>query len=227
MHVGAVDIRNALSRSLDLRLSSTVIFDYPTPAALSEHIAALLQARASPPRAASATPTSDAADSPPTGTKRLVGVTAAVYRLPGSGNGGTATPLSGLLPLPTDSGNVLPLARWDVDTAALTSASDAAHSNPVSQIRFAHLLRGVDTFDSRLFGSTGVEAALVDPQQRLLLECVAEAILPAGCSADAVQHDVSPARQVRGFNVACIAKLIAMGDVPCLHSCAGHIHVSS
>ena len=46
-----------------------------------------------------------------------------------------------------------------------------------SQVRFAHLLHGVEAFDPRLFSMDGLEASFMDPQQRLLLECIAEAFL--------------------------------------------------
>ena len=46
-----------------------------------------------------------------------------------------------------------------------------------SQVRFAHLLHGVEAFDARAFGTDGTEAGLMDPQQRLMLESVAEAIV--------------------------------------------------
>ena len=54
-------------------------------------------------------------------------------------------------------------------------SSDLLHACP--QVRFAHLLHGVEAFDARAFGTDGTEASLMDPQQRLMLECVAEAVL--------------------------------------------------
>jgi acyl carrier protein len=44
--LGAVELRNSLEGRLGVRLSSTLTFDYPTAAAIADHIAAQLQSRA-------------------------------------------------------------------------------------------------------------------------------------------------------------------------------------
>jgi hypothetical protein len=200
-------MRNALERALDVRLPSTLVFDYPTPAALSEHITDLLQSRAGAPRTAINLPISAAPRRTLAGKTRHVGIMAAVHRLPGGIRGGTAM-LPGVLTPADDSGTVLPLARWDIDTAAMAAASDVGHGKPASQVRFAHLLGGVDTFDARLFGSTGVEAALMDPQQRLLLECIAKAVLPCARAPEASLQDDAAALEVGG----------SAGSQHCCHS---------
>ena len=199
-------MRNALERALDLRLPSTLVFDYPTPVALSEHIAELLRSRAGAGRPAASVPIPAAVSATPLITKRSVSMMAAVHRLPGSISGGGTAMLPGFLSRAADCGSVIPLARWDADTAAIAAASDGGQGKPASQVRFAHLLRGVDTFDARLFASTGVEAALMDPQQRLLLECAAET-LPLGASAaEAALQDASAASQVGGMvGTNCLA----------------------
>lgn len=42
---GAVDLRNALANRFGVELPATVVYDYPTPAALSAQIAKLLAAK--------------------------------------------------------------------------------------------------------------------------------------------------------------------------------------
>ena len=56
--LGAVELRNSLESRLGVRLSSTLIFDYPTAAAVADHIASLLSAAVAP---ASSAPVSAAA----------------------------------------------------------------------------------------------------------------------------------------------------------------------
>ena len=43
--LGAVELRDAISSKLSISLPATVVFDYPTPAALAAHVAALLAVR--------------------------------------------------------------------------------------------------------------------------------------------------------------------------------------
>ena len=74
------------------------------------------------------------------------------------------------------------------------------------QVRFAHLLHGVEAFDARAFGTDGAEASLMDPQQRLMLGCAAEAILPQRPSA--TTHCGLEAGQVRLNVLVAIAALL-------------------
>lgn len=63
----------------------------------------------------------------------------------------------------------VPYSRWDLDGI---SKSRKAMNRP----RFGGWLKGVDYFDSTVFGISAPEAELMDPQQRLLLEAVWEAV---------------------------------------------------
>jgi hypothetical protein len=65
--------------------------------------------------------------------------------------------------LDADAPRPVPLSRWDSAARARRAPSRAA-------ARFGSFLPGVDAFDSRLFGVSPAEAALMDPQQRLVLE---------------------------------------------------------
>ena len=59
--LGAVELRNSLESKLGVRLSSTLIFDYPTAAAVADHIATLLAATAAPASSAPVSPAAAAA----------------------------------------------------------------------------------------------------------------------------------------------------------------------
>ena len=103
---------------MGIRLPSTLIFDYPTPAALCQHVTDLVHHhRDGAPAAALApqvTPASMAAPAAVGGaSRRLAGVMAAVHRLPGGRNIDDAPQT-----VAADSAAVLPLTRWEVDPSA-------------------------------------------------------------------------------------------------------------
>ena len=122
MPAGAVDLRNALEQAVGIRLPATLTFDHPTPAALSLHVAELLHLRDGAPLSALASqvmPSSMAAQAATGGAeRRLIGVRAAVHRLPHGRDSHAA-----LQSAPADTATVLPLTRWEVDTLASTQDS--------------------------------------------------------------------------------------------------------
>ena len=63
--------------------------------------------------------------------------------------------------------STVPYKRWD--TEGLSRQGKA-----VTRPRFGGWLKGVEQFDSNLFGVSAPEAELMDPQQRLLLEAAWE-----------------------------------------------------
>ena len=119
---GAVDLRNALEQALGIRLPATLIFDHPTPAALRRHAADLLQHHDGAPSSVLAPqvmPPPAAAQAAGGGAaRRLVGVSAAVHRLPGGRDSDSA-----LQSAAADSATVLPLTRWEVDTVPRSADS--------------------------------------------------------------------------------------------------------
>lgn len=164
-----MDLRNALENRLQLQLSSTLVFDFPTATAMADHISTLQQLA---PEAALAKsqqmlPSEEGGMLPPTATCALV--RSAIHRL--AGGAPTATRAAA-----SDACMVLPLQRWDAELGAPRAAASAGQADP-QQVRFMHLLEGVQSFDAALFSTSGAEAALMDPQQRVLLECVAEGAL--------------------------------------------------
>jgi hypothetical protein len=75
-----------------------------------------------------------------------------------------------------DAISLVPLERWDVETA-LTEQAPA---------RFGGFLARAQEFDARPFGLSGAEALMTDPQQRLLLEASATLLASAPAAARGV-----------------------------------------
>ncbi|MEV4744717.1 SDR family NAD(P)-dependent oxidoreductase, partial [Streptomyces sp. NPDC049555] len=170
----AVELRNRLTAATGLRLTATLVYDYPTPVALAAHLVELLldeQGEERDDRRAAA-----AADDDP------VAVVGMACRMPG----GVRTPgdlwemltagRDGITGFPTDRG-------WD-----LKALFDAGPDNRgVSATRRGGFLDGVGDFDAGFFGISPREALAMDPQQRLLLETSWEAFERAGIDATALR----------------------------------------
>ncbi|SFW88490.1 Acyl transferase domain-containing protein [Amycolatopsis australiensis] len=155
----AVELRNRLTAVTGLKLPATLVFDFPTPAALADHLrTAVLDGG----RAETATARPVAADEP-------IAIVGMACRFPG----GVGSPDElwqfvagggdGISALPGDRG-------WDLPGGGaggfLTDAAD---------------------FDAAFFGISPREALAIDPQQRLLLETAWEAIEHAGIDATSLR----------------------------------------
>jgi FkbH-like protein len=163
----ALDLRNRIAARVGTPLPSSLLFDYPTPRALSQYLLASAlgpQAAPGPQPAAVATRSLD----------EPIAVISMSCRLPG----GIAGPdqLWRLLAEGSDAVEPFPADRWDVE-ALYDPDPDAAGK---SSAREGGFLPGIDAFDARLFGVTPREAFSMDPQQRLLLETAWEALEHAG-----------------------------------------------
>ncbi|WP_159056764.1 SDR family NAD(P)-dependent oxidoreductase, partial [Streptomyces yokosukanensis] len=172
--VTAVELRNRLNAATRLRLPASLVFDYPSPKALAEHLRTELVGD----RSATTTDTAGAALPavvPTPAADDPIAIVSMGCRLPG----GVTSPeelwtllaegRDGLVDFPADRG-------WDLDNLF----SDDPDTAGTTYVRTGGFLRGVADFDAGFFGINPREALAMDPQQRLLLETSWEVLERAG-----------------------------------------------
>ncbi|HEY8981537.1 MAG TPA: SDR family NAD(P)-dependent oxidoreductase, partial [Streptomyces sp.] len=159
----AVELRNKLAAATGLALPASLVFDYPTPSVLAEHLESELLGTA---EAVQVTPvTTTALDEP-------IAIVGMGCRFPG----GVASPeeLWTLLSGGVDAVSDFPTQRgWDV------TGDDFA--------RVGGFIEDVAGFDAGFFGISPREALGMDPQQRLLLETAWEALERSGIDPHALK----------------------------------------
>ena len=151
-----LELRNRLTVVTGLRLPATLVFDYPTPTVLAEHLVAQLLDEQG-----------DVADVVRGASDEPIAIVGMACRLPG----GVETPedlwallidgRDGISGFPTDRG-------WDLDALFADGRGSSA-------TRLGGFLHDVGEFDAGFFGISPREALAMDPQQRLLLETSWEA----------------------------------------------------
>ncbi|MFJ2027972.1 type I polyketide synthase, partial [Streptomyces sp. NPDC087897] len=163
----AVELRNLLTSETGLPLPATLVFDHPTPIALTDHLLGRLLGD-----------TSEAADPAPAHpsatTDEPIAIVGMSCRYPGGANSAgqlwdvVASGRDVVSDFPTDRG-------WPED-------ADGGYA------RRGGFVDGATEFDAALFGISPREALAMDPQQRLLLEAAWEAFEHAGIDPLSQNH---------------------------------------
>nr|WSX18684.1 SDR family NAD(P)-dependent oxidoreductase [Streptomyces tubercidicus] len=162
----AVELRNALSLACGITLSATVVFDYPTPAAL----AGFLRTRIAP-----AQDDVEQRIMPSVVEGDPIAIVGMSCRFPG----GVDCPEAfwELLSDGVDAVGEFPVDRgWDLNAVYDPDPENSG----TSYVNAGGFLKHVDRFEPAFFGMSPREAVATDPQQRLLLETSWEAIERSG-----------------------------------------------
>ena len=186
--LGAVELKNSLEARLGLQLPGTLVFDYPSAAAITSYVEAQLPADEGS--------EGDEMAQAPLVLSPLAGAGSIALKPVGLAllSMASRTAEDAILSLqPMDIISPVPLEHWDVEQAVqvrcirggsmqLTLACDqqtskravAGLQSGVLSARFGGFAAATDLFDVALFGLSGNEAELMDVQQRLLLELALE-----------------------------------------------------
>ncbi len=161
--IGAIGISGDLEQWLGRRLAPTLVYEYPTIAALARYLA-----------------DGTSAPQPSSDTQHAQGLRGEPIAIIGIGCRfpGADSPQAfwKLLLEGRDAIREVPAERWQLDDYYDPDPSRPGKMNT----RWGGFLERVDLFDSQFFGIAPREALRMDPQQRLLLEVAWEALEDAG-----------------------------------------------
>ena len=162
--LAAVEFRNRLSNELQgIKLPNTLIFDYPTVAAISNYAVAQLGPVAAAPSLGAG---------PVAASGAFASVLGMAASLPGRRDDGFWEDLVEK----KDSVIEIPFTRWDLDVYYSPDPDEPGKT----YAKHGGFIEGAELFDPSCFALSAAEAATIDPQQRLLLEAAHTAFLTAG-----------------------------------------------
>eukprot|EP00887_Chlorella_sp_A99_P003340 scaffold26.g3340.t1 len=220
--LGSVELRNALSAEFGLDLPATLVFDYPTIAALTHFI--LLQVSNGDDLVNGGIVDRSAINLELISWRSAAStdseIVAVACRLPGGPpasvapsvlaagmNAVTGTFLRSML-CSADLQTVVPLTRWNMDP--VYSPNSSTTDNWALYVRFGSCCANVDLFDAGAFYLGASDAVAIDPQVRLLMQETAS----AWALAKEDLYDPNPqAREEQGpcvsTDTACSSSLVA------------------
>jgi erythronolide synthase/tylactone synthase/type I polyketide synthase PikAI/8,8a-deoxyoleandolide synthase len=209
--LGAVDFRDSLQdrlqqHKLGQSLPATLVFDYPTLAALELYLADCLL-----PADPAAATTPDHTNGLPTHHASQVSRSCPVTVLGSSGL--VPVPLSGI-----DGVGVVPDSRWVLDQNTQLSAGKI-------EPRFGAFLHNINLFDATVHAISCAEAEHMDVQQRLALQETLKMIASSGCGAELqllLKNDVNDVAVAMGVsNVDYTAVMARYGQTSSTYTATG------
>lgn len=180
--VMAVTLAHALGEHLARPVQATLLWNFPTVAALANHL--VNEAAAAPSMPMTTSLSDDKADrhAPQQAPDHAIALVGMGCRFPGGAN--TPEQFWQLLANGVDTVRPIPADRWPVE-----AYYDPTPNTPGKMyVRAGHFLEEIDRFDAAFFGITPLEAAAMDPQQRLMLEVCWEALEQANLAADGLRE---------------------------------------